>query len=242
MVTTCAATACGGASSARDARRASRSVTRTTDGSTPTTTSIALAATTTTATTAPPAFFGTVNPVTAADLSFSYRPGCPVGPDELRILHLTYWGFDAQSHIGALVVRATVADDVVAVFSKLYAARFPIQRMLPVDQYQGSDPASMDADNTSAFNCRDAVAPGPPQWSAHAYGEAIDVNPVENPYVLDGEPQPDASAAFMDRTNVRPGMAVEGGDLVTAFESVGWQWGGRWADSPDYQHFSKTGA
>lgn len=158
------------------------------------------------------------------------------------MLHLSYWGFDALPHVGALVVHASVAEDVVTAFSKLYDARFPIRRMLPVDEYQGSDPASMDADNTSGFNCRYAVAPGPPQWSAHAYGTAIDVNPVENPYVLDGDPQPDAGAAFMDRSDVRPGMAVAGGELVGAFESVGWEWGGNWADSPDYQHFSKTGA
>jgi hypothetical protein len=180
--------------------------------------------------------------LSATDLVPSYRPGCPVEPVDLRMLYITYWGFDAAPHLGAIVVHASVADDVITVFSKLYDARFPIRRMLPVDEYEGSDPASMDADNTSGFNCRAAVAPGAPHWSAHAYGTAIDVNPVENPYVFGGDPQPDAGAAFLDRADVRPGMAVAGGDLVDAFESVGWEWGGRWADSPDYQHFSKTGA
>jgi hypothetical protein len=113
--------------------------------------------------------------------------------------------------------------------------------MVPEDAFGGSDPASMDADNTSGFNCRNAVAPGPPQWSVHAYGEAIDVNPVENPYLEGGVVQPDAGGAFLDRSNVRPGMAAPGGQLVDAFASVGWLWGGRWSDSPDYQHFSKTG-
>ncbi len=113
--------------------------------------------------------------------------------------------------------------------------------MVPVDAFQGSDPESMAADNTSGFNCRDAVAPGPPQWSVHAYGEAIDVNTVENPYLEGGSVQPAAGAAYLDRSVFRPGMAVDGGELVAAFASVGWQWGGRWADSPDYQHFSKTG-
>lgn len=193
-------------------------------------------------TTAPAAFVGTVSAVTADDLRYSYRPGCPVGPEDLRMLHMSYWGFDDQPHVGAIVVNAAVTDDVLTVFSTLYAERFPIRQMLPIDAFQGSDPASMAADNTSGFNCRYAVAPGPPQWSAHAYGEAIDVNTVENPYVYGGSAQPDAGAEYIDRSVYRPGMAVPDGQLVAAFESVGWEWGGRWAGSPDYQHFSKTGA
>jgi D-alanyl-D-alanine carboxypeptidase len=246
VIATCATTACSGSSSPRDARQSSpRGIER--SGVPPasaTATSLATSSTVAPPSTTadPPAFAGVVSPVTAADLPYSYRAGCPVPPEDLRLLHVSYWGFDAQAHPGAIVVHADVADDVVTIFSKLYDERFPIRRMVPVDQYQGSDPASMDADNTSGFNCRAAVASGPPQWSAHAYGEAIDVNPVENPYVFEGDPQPSAAAAYLDRTNVRPGMAVAGGQLVDAFASVGWQWGGRWSDSPDYQHFSRTGA
>jgi len=100
----------------------------------------------------------------------------------------------------------------------------------------------MAADNTSAFNCRRAVtAGGPGAWSSHAYGRAIDVNPVENPYVLGREVLPPQGAAFLDRGDVRPGMAVAGGPLVAAFAAAGWQWGGRWNGSPDYQHFSADG-
>jgi hypothetical protein len=113
--------------------------------------------------------------------------------------------------------------------------------MLPVNAYNGSDNVAAAADDTSGFNCRYAVAPGPPQWSAHAYGEAIDVNDVENPYIDGAAIIPPAGAAFTDRRQVRPGMAIPGGALVQAFANVGWQWGGRWADAPDYQHFSKTG-
>jgi hypothetical protein len=99
----------------------------------------------------------------------------------------------------------------------------------------------MAADNTSGFNCRYAVTTGPKQWSVHAYGEAIDVNPLENPYELAGRAYPPAGRPYLDRADVRPGMAFEGGQLVAAFASVGWEWGGRWAGSPDYQHFSSTG-
>jgi hypothetical protein len=140
-----------------------------------------------------------------------------------------------------MVVNAVVVNDVIKVFEVLFSQHFPIHQMQPVDAYQGSDPASMAADNTSAFNCRYAVAPGTPHWSAHAYGQAIDVNTVENPYVEGGTVTPPAGAPFVDRSVLRPGMAVTGGPLVQAFASVGWQWGGRWSSSPDYQHFSKTG-
>jgi hypothetical protein len=134
-----------------------------------------------------------------------------------------------------------VTNEVQAAFRRLYAARFPIRRMEPVSAFGGSDDRSMAADNTSAFNCRYAVAPGPKRWSVHAYGEAIDVNTIENPYLEGGRVLPPAGRAFTNRGRYRRGMAVAGGVLVRAFASVGWLWGGRWAASPDWQHFSKTG-
>jgi D-alanyl-D-alanine carboxypeptidase len=186
-------------------------------------------------------FSATVSPVTATQLRWSYRPGCPVAPAQLRRVRLRYWGFDGRSHTGALVVNESVTGSVVAVFRRLYGERFPIRRMVPIDAYHGSDNRSMAADNTSAFNCRYAVAPGPKQWSVHAYGEAVDVNPVENPYLEGGKVLPAAGKPYLARSHVRPGMAVPGGQLVQAFALVGWHWGGRWTGSPDYQHFSSTG-
>lgn len=113
--------------------------------------------------------------------------------------------------------------------------------MIPESHFEGSDPESMAANNTSGFNCRYAVTNGTPEWSVHAYGEAIDVNPVQNPYVFNGVAEPVAGHAYVNRLDVRPGMAVAGGALNSAFASVGWLWGGRWTDSPDFQHFSATG-
>jgi hypothetical protein len=188
-----------------------------------------------------PPYKATVYAVTTSTVRYSWRPGCPVAPSQLRLIRLRYYGFDHESHVGRIIVNASVVDAVIKVFGLLYAARFPIRRMVPVDAYHGQDPASMAADNTSGFNCRRAVAPGPPQWSVHAYGEAIDVNPVENPYIDAEVVMPAAGATFVDRAHVRPGMAVPGGTLVEAFASVGWYWGGRWTGSPDYQHFSSTG-
>jgi D-alanyl-D-alanine carboxypeptidase-like protein len=164
---------------------------------------------------------------------------CPVTAADLQTVHVRYRGFDSSSHVGVLVVNRRVARDVVTVFRRLYAARFPIRRMTPISAFHGSDDASMAADNTSAFNCRRAV--GGTGWSEHAYGLAIDVNPVENPYVLGGKVLPPAGRRYLDRARVRPGMAVAGGPLVNAFASVGWKWGGRWPGSPDYQHFSVSG-
>jgi hypothetical protein len=179
-----------------------------------------------------------IAPLTADELPYSYRAGCPVAPASLRRVRLRYWGFDGAPHDGVLVVSVSATRAVVKVFARLYSARFPIRRMRPVDAYRGSDDRAMAADDTSAFNCRYAVAPGPKRWSVHAYGLAIDVNPVENPYVEGGKVRPAAGARYLDRTRVRRGMATEGGVLVGAFRSVGWYWGGRFRD---YQHFSATG-
>jgi hypothetical protein len=188
-----------------------------------------------------PPYVALVQRVTAADLPYSWRPGCPVVPAQLRRVRLRYVGFDGRSHLGQLVVNKQVVPQVVAVFRTLYRARFPIRRMRPIDVYRGSDDRSAAADNTSAFNCRRAVAPGATSWSMHAYGEAIDVNDVENPYLEGSRVIPPAGRAYLDRTNVREGMATEGGVLVRAFAAVGWGWGGRWRGSPDYQHFSVSG-
>jgi hypothetical protein len=187
---------------------------------------------------APPPFASEVGPVRWADLRFSYRAGCPVGPAQLRLVRLSYWGFDGKAHTGSLVVSRRVTGDVVTVFERLYDARFPIRRMVPVSAYRGSDEASSADDNTSAFNCRAAVGSKTGAWSMHAYGEAIDVNPVENPYLLGSRILPPAGRRFLDRARYRPGMAVMGSVVVRAFASVGWKWGARFRD---YQHFSTTG-
>ena len=189
----------------------------------------------------PVVFVATESPVTAAVLRFTWRPGCPVGTASLALLHLRYVGFDHRVHTGEIVVNRAVVPSVEHVFATLFASGFPIASMKPEDVFGGSDPASMAADNTSGFNCRLAVTTGPPVWSVHAYGEAIDVNPLQNPYVEGGRVQPAGGVQFLDRRDVRPGMAVLGGALVTAFREVGWFWGGRWLSTPDYQHFSATG-
>jgi hypothetical protein len=140
--------------------------------------------------------------------------------------------------VGSIVVRSTAARGVLSVFRRLYTARFPIRRLRLVEAYKGSDDASMAADNTSGFNCR--LVPGTRRWSQHAYGLAIDINPVENPFVHSGVVDPPAGRRYLDRSRIRRGMVRSGDVVVRAFASIGWSWGGRWS-SPDYQHFSATG-
>lgn len=185
---------------------------------------------------AAPGFTAAIEPVRWSDLRFSYRDGCPVGPAQLRTVRVSYWDFAGQAREGRVVVARRVAPDLVAVFRQLWTARFPIRRLQPVSAYRGSDDRSMAADNTSAFNCR--FVGGTTRWSMHASGEAIDVNPVENPYVRGSTVSPAAGRAFLDRSRYRKGMAVRGGVLVRAFASVGWTWGAAFGD---YQHFSTTG-
>jgi hypothetical protein len=169
----------------------------------------------------------------------SWRPGCPVHLRDLRLLKMSHWRFDGTVRTGRLIVHADVARDLVGVFRTLYRARFPIRRMVPVDAYGASDFRSIEADNTSAFNCR--YVDGTTRWSEHAYGRAIDVNPIENPYVSGGSSSHRASGSYVDRSRRRPGMAYDGGVLVRAFDAIGWGWGGRWTSVKDYQHFSASG-
>ena len=169
----------------------------------------------------------------------SWHAGCPVPISDLRLVRLTYWGFDDRSHAGSLVVHRDAVRPVVRALRALYEARFPIRRMVLVDRYGASDDRSMAADNTSAFNCRRVE--GSSSWSEHAYGRAIDVNPLENPYISRRGVLPPAGRAFLDRSSRRRGMIHPGGAVVRAFARVGWSWGGAWTSPRDYQHFSAKG-
>jgi hypothetical protein len=179
--------------------------------------------------------------VTKAQLGATWHPGCPVAPAQLRSVKVSYVGFNGTTHLGTMVVNESVVTSVIRVFKLLFETSFPIKEIIPESAYDGNDNAAATADDTSGFNCRYAVAPGPPKWSVHAYGEAIDVNDVQNPYIDGATIIPPSGTVYSDRANVRPGMAVPHGTLVDAFAAVGWYWGGRWTDSPDYQHFSLTG-
>lgn len=192
-------------------------------------------------TTPPPAFAAKVTKVSRDRLPYSWRPGCPVHYQDLRLITLTFWGFDGKPHTdGQLVVRKTVTDDIVTVMEKLYEWRWPIKQMKLVDAYKGDDFDSIDVDNTSAFNCRPAT--GSSNWSNHAYGQAIDINPRENPYVTaSGSTAHQNAKKFTKRPLKGKGVINPGDRVVKAFAQVGWEWGGYWSGTKDFQHFSKGG-
>jgi D-alanyl-D-alanine carboxypeptidase len=171
---------------------------------------------------------------------YSWRRGCPVGPVELRLLRVDHWGLDGRVHRGELIVHRDHARRILAVLEKLFRARYPIQRLRPVDAYRADDDRSMAANNTSGFNCRRVS--GSSRWSEHAFGRAIDLNPLRNPYVTrGGRVSPPAGRPYAHRARRAAGM-IHGGDaVVRAFAAAGWRWGGYWSGSRDYQHFSATG-
>ena len=152
-------------------------------------------------------FLGTIARIDAATAKrmtgVSWRAGCPVPLRDLRLLTLSHWGFGGEVRKGRLIVHRDVARDMVVAFRRLYAAHFRVRRMVPIDAYRGNDYRSIEADNTSAFNCR--YVEGTSRWSEHAFGRAIDVNPIENPYVSSGRSSHRASIPYVDRTPRRPG-------------------------------------
>jgi poly-gamma-glutamate synthesis protein (capsule biosynthesis protein) len=184
-----------------------------------------------------------IGPGLAHRMRFSSRPGCPVPLADLRYLRMTYVGYDGRAHLGEMVVHEDYAVRVARVFARLYDAGWPIRRMRLVDDYLGNDESSMAANNTSGFNCRRVA--GSRSWSAHAFGAAIDLNPVQNPDLSGPSVKPGAGRRFaaVDRSlegHPPPGVIASDGPVVRAFARIGWTWGGTWSSGKDYQHFSAT--
>ena len=169
----------------------------------------------------------------------SYRPGCPVPLSSLVYARVSYMGFDGREQLGELVIHRDAVPVVAAAFEAMWDDRFPIRSMRLVDDYGGSDQASMEADNTTAFNCRRVA--GTTRWSHHALGRAIDINPRENPWVSGSSFAPPSAAPYVARTPVRPGMLTASSVPVRAFAAGGWGWGGNWSSAKDYQHVSASG-
>ena len=176
----------------------------------------------------------------------AWQPGCPVPLSQLRVLTLSYIDFDGQPQTGELIVNRLAVAPLRSVFAKLYALHFPIRYMSLAARYGPASARPANEDVTASFECRQA-APSPcvggsgtGSWSEHAYGEAVDVNPLENPYVGCGQSRDPASRPYFNRSLHRRGMVSTA--VVQAFRSVGWGWGGSWTGSTkDYMHFSATG-
>jgi hypothetical protein len=180
-------------------------------------------------------------------VGYSWTAGCPVGRSQLRYVRVNFWGFDGKRSRGSLVVNSSIADEAAAAFTRLYDLQFRIRQMRPMDSTWGKHPkgpgaddyAAMEADNTSAFNCRYVGGEEASRvYSRHAYGMAIDVNDFENPYAApDGNVYPDDY--WLHRRGPAPGVfSSSSSAAVRAFTSQGLRWGGLWAN-PDYQHFDR---
>ncbi len=196
-----------------------------------------------------PSYVTSARTVTAQDVPYSYRKGCPVKPADLRSIAIPYWNFDDEVVLGEMVVAAVIVDDIVQIFGRAYEDRFPIYSMIPIDNFyldgdkvlspEAADRASMAANNTSAFNCRQVVgnASSP---SPHAYGESFDINPFQNPYVTEDATYPAAAAKPYHKQRARnlddKGVLTKKTGLVKELLSLKWVWGANWR-YPDYQHF-----
>jgi hypothetical protein len=173
-----------------------------------------------------------------------WHRGCPVWMSELRVLSYRYYGFDKQTHIGQIVVNAKVAQPLSEVFGQLYRLRFPVRDGAFASTYSSHPDQSGDV--TASFECRNAAASPcsgnatTHHWSMHAYGEAVDLDPRENPYVGCGMTRDKTARSYRNRSRHRPGMVTPA--VRRAFASVGWGWGGSWYGSTkDYMHFSING-
>jgi hypothetical protein len=172
-------------------------------------------------------------------LRSTWTPECPVHWTELRYVTVSHWGFDQEFHTGEILVNARVAEDIVEVFRRLHAVRFPIEEMRVIRLEEIDAHPTGDWNDTTSFVCRPAVGTG--NWSQHAFGTAVDINPFHNPYEKGDLVLPELASAYTDRSDVRPGMVMPGDEVVQAFTDIGWGWGGNWNSLKDYMHFSVSG-
>jgi hypothetical protein len=172
----------------------------------------------------------------------SWPEGCTVSRSDLRYLRLSHFDAGKKEHVCEMVCNKAIANDLLEIFRELYDAGYPIERMRLIDDYDGDDEASMLANNTSCFNYRRKAHMS--SVSRHAYGEAVDINPLYNPYYRVTAAgarivEPASAAPYVDRSADFP-YKIERGDLChRLFLEHGFHWGGSWTRSKDYQHFER---
>jgi D-alanyl-D-alanine carboxypeptidase len=178
----------------------------------------------------------------------TWEPGCPVPLSDLRLLRFNYMGFDGQVKRGPMVIHEDVATDVLWVFGRLFEAEFPIKRVALTREFvpEEFEPRiSSRRSVTASFNCRPVITPLGPgdDFSQHAYGLAVDINPVQNPYVTaEGFVRNRMARPYIDRSEELTGMIHDGDVVVRSFAAIGWSWGGHWSGGKDYMHFSRIGS
>ena len=177
----------------------------------------------------------------------TWKSGCPVPLEDLRLLRFNYHGFGGGIRRGPMVVHEDVAEDVLWVFRQLFDAGFAIKRVDLTKEFvpsQFQPTITSKRSVTASFNCRPVITPlGPSDsFSQHSYGMAIDINPVQNPYVTaDGFVRNTEARRYLDRSKRLPGMIHPNDVVVRSFTRIGWEWGGSWSGGKDYMHFSTSG-
>lgn len=167
----------------------------------------------------------------------SYPHDCVVKRDDLRYLTVLHVDAKGKEHKGELVCNKAIADDLIDIFRELYRARYPIERMHLIDDYDAEDERSMRDNNTSCF-CYRAIS-GSKKLSKHAQGLAVDINPLYNPYVKGAKVQPKTGRRYVNRRRAYI-YKIEPGDLLCRLmKQHGFTWGGNWRSLKDYQHFEK---
>ncbi len=156
---------------------------------------------------------------------------------QLSYLKVTYYGFDDKPHIGEIIVDKSVSNEVLDIFEELYSKKYPIEKISLIDKYDAIDDLSMKDNNTSAFCYREIA--GSNKLSNHSKGLAIDINPLINPMVKNGEVSPREGIDYIDRELNVKGMITKGDACYEAFTKRGWTWGGDWTSLKDYQHFER---
>lgn len=167
----------------------------------------------------------------------SYRENPNISTANLVYLRMLHKNADGQTLIGEMIVNSAVGDEILSIFRQLYDGSYPIERMVLIDEYGGDDELSMEANNTSAFNCRQIT--GSTALSNHSYGMAIDINPLYNPYINGSVILPEGAEAYTDRNADSPYIIKEGDLCHELFVANGYSWGGYWKTPIDYQHFEK---
>ncbi len=165
----------------------------------------------------------------------SYPDDCTVPYDDLRYLRVLHVGFDGEVHDGELVVNVQIAEDILHIMKALYEEKYPIEKMVLIDDYDANDEASMTDNNSSAFCYR--VVKGTGTLSNHALGLAIDINPLYNPYVNGDRVEPEAARIHTDRSQDNPYYIHRDDLCYKLFTQYGFTWGGDWNGYKDYQHF-----
>tara|TARA_B110000037_G_scaffold196403_1_gene233574 strand:- start:253 stop:996 length:744 start_codon:yes stop_codon:yes gene_type:complete len=191
-----------------------------------------------------PEYEATIAPISeelkAKIIGKSWHEGCPLPIKDISTVQLMHWTPEGEIHWGHINIASVEAENVAKIFSELYESHFPITSIKLIHEFNGSDDASMKVNNTSGFNCRPIK--NTKRWSQHSYGQALDINPLWNPWVRGTIIDPPEGKEFVDRSNSQLGLIRAGDSTVLSFEKYGWKWGGYWSNGrKDYQHFSTSG-